>query len=675
MVRLRLKGMVLCTLSLVFACSAWAQLPDTLQVKSSYGGAWQKKPLQLMATLQGFVPMENPRANWTEEGSYTCLRSDSTGYYRVEKIDGRWWMIDPNGYATINRGMCCMPTSDIQHNYDMCYDLGFNGSGNFLSSESQTMKIYNTQNLRQWGYTRRVPFYAGYAKARHKYYPDTPEALRNNDTYIFALDPLFARYCDSIAALRIAPYAEERQMVGWFTDNEIAFQNNQLQLLVRDLPEGDTCRTLALEWAAAHGLTEHDCVKATTALTEDLKNQFVAYVAETYYKTVYEAIRTYDPNHLILGSRLHGRPRANLHLVAASHKYTDVTSVNFYDRYQPDDQIAKTEWTQDHPCIIGEFYIKDINRQSGTQSGAGWYVNSQQERGYWYQHVVLQLLKNKCFVGWHYFRYADDPDGSNKGITDANNTEYKEMTKWMKEINDQVYPLTEYFDSISRDTVGETFTQSIPAAADTYIEVGSADTHGGESTMLVHYTRAEANRKEAFVRFSLAPNLIMSDLRRAELELTVTAGEGIPLLMISAVEDNQWQENTLNGTLRTANDAWKSVYGRIASVYDSIRAVTYRFDVTPFVRAYKGSEISFKIHALVATADAVSIASKENTNTAMHPQLHLVLQGSNTATLIDPLVDTGYSKAVSITGQYVGENIDNLSSGIYIINHKKVLIP
>ena len=517
MVRLRLKGMVLCTLSLVFACSAWAQLPDTLQVKSSYGGAWQKKPLQLMATLQGFVPMENPRANWTEEGSYTCLRSDSTGYYRVEKIDGRWWMIDPNGYATINRGMCCMPTSDIQHNYDMCYDLGFNGSGNFLSSESQTMKIYNTQNLRQWGYTRRVPFYAGYAKARHKYYPDTPEALRNNDTYIFALDPLFARYCDSIAALRIAPYAEERQMVGWFTDNEIAFQNNQLQLLVRDLPEGDTCRTLALEWAAAHGLTEHDCVKATTALTEDLKNQFVAYVAETYYKTVYEAIRTYDPNHLILGSRLHGRPRANLHLVAASHKYTDVTSVNFYDRYQPDDQIAKTEWTQDHPCIIGEFYIKDINRQSGTQSGAGWYVNSQQERGYWYQHVVLQLLKNKCFVGWHYFRYADDPDGSNKGITDANNTEYKEMTKWMKEINDQVYPLTEYFDSISRDTVGETFTQSIPAAADTYIEVGSADTHGGESTMLVHYTRAEANRKEAFVRFSLAPNLIMSDLRRAEL--------------------------------------------------------------------------------------------------------------------------------------------------------------
>lgn len=675
MVRLRLKGMVLCTLSLVFACSAWAQLPDTLQVKSSYGGAWQKKPLQLMATLQGFVPMEHPRTNWTEEGSYTCLRSDSTGYYRVEKIDGRWWMIDPNGYATINRGMCCMPTSDIQHNYDMCYDLGFNGSGNFLSSESQTMKIYNTQNLRQWGYTRRVAFYAGYAKARHKYYPDTPEALRNNDTYIFALDPLFARYCDSIAALRIAPYAEERQMVGWFTDNEIAFQNNQLQLLVRDLPEGDTCRTLALEWAAEHGLTEHDCVKATTALTEDLKNQFVAYVAETYYKTVYEAIRTYDPNHLILGSRLHGRPRANLHLVAASHKYTDVTSVNFYDRYQPDDQITKTEWTQDHPCIIGEFYIKNINNQSGTQSGAGWYVNSQQERGYWYQHVVLQLLKNKCFVGWHYFRYADDPDGSNKGITDANNIEYKEMTRYMKQINDQVYALADFYDHIARDTVSKIFHATLSAEADTYIEIGSDAVHGAEPELQVQYTRTETTRKESFLRFAVPAHLSATPVRYAELELTVTAGEGQPMLLVSGVTDNTWQEATINGPLRTANEDWKSVNGRVASVYDDIERVTYRFDVTTFVRQAMGEQLTFKIHALTATEQAVVIASRENSDSMIIPQLHLIMEGEGPTALEDCTPQAANGRVYTVMGQYVGNDALYLPTGLYISNNKKMIRP
>ena len=670
-----LRGIVPFILSSVLVCSASAQLPSRLEVKSTYGGAWQSKEVQVMGTLPDFVPQEHPRDQWTEEGSYRLLRSDSTGFYRVEKIDGRWWLIDPNGYANINRAVCCMPTSDIQHNYDMCYDLGFNSSGNFLSSESQTQKVYNTQNLRQWGYTRRVPFYAGYVKVRHKYYPNTPAALKNNDDYIFALDPLFARYCDSIAAVRISPYAEDRQMVGWFTDNEIPFQNTQLQILIRDLPEGDTCRTLAIEWAQAHGLTIDDCVNATAALTTDLKNQFVAYIGEAYYKTVYEAIRKYDPNHLIMGSRLHGRPRTNLYLVSASHKYTDVTSVNFYDKYQPDDQITKSNWTQDHPCIVGEFYIKDITRQNSEQSGAGWYVHDQTSRGWWYQHVVLQFIKSKCFIGWQYFRYGDDPDGSNKGITDANNTEYKEMTKWMKEINDQVYPLTEYYDSISRDTVGETFTESIPAAADTYIEIGATDTHGSEPSMLVHYTRAEANRKEAFVRFALSPSLMSYGLQRAEVELTVTEGAGIPLLMISAVEDNQWQENTLNGTLRTANDAWKSVYGRVASVYDSIHALTYRFDVTPYMRTHSGNEVSFKIHALAATTNAITLASKENTNTAIHPQLHLLLQGSHTATPMIPVEDEAYTKVVSISGQYVGEDVSNLSRGIYIVNRKKVFVP
>ncbi len=193
--------------------------------------------------------------------------------------------------------------------------------------------------------------------------------------------------------------------------------------------------------------------------------------------------------------------------------------------------------------------------------------------------------------------------------------------------------------------------------------------------MLVQYTRAEANRKEAFVRFHLSPSLMAYGLQRAELELTVTAGTGIPLLMVSAVEDNQWQENTLNGTLRTANDAWKSVYGRIASVYDSIRAVTYRFDVTPYMRAHRQSEVSFKIHALTATTNAISVASKENTNATIHPQLHMEIKGSHSATEINPLVETGGGKVVSIAGQYVGEDSNNLPPGIYIINNKKVLVP
>lgn len=666
---------VVVTVCWALGCSAInGAVPTTLQVKSSYGGAWQTKTLHVMEHESGFTPVEHARDAWTEEGSYRRLRSDSTGFYRVEKIGDRWWLIDPNGYATINRAVCCMPTTDIQHNYDMCYAAGFNSSGNFLSSESQTMKVYNAQNLRQWGYTRRVPFYAGYAKVRHKYYPNTPDALKNNDTYIFALDPLFARYCDSIAALRIEPYKDERQMIGWFTDNEIPFQNTQLQLLVRDLPEGDTCRTLAIEWAANHGLSVEDCVNATSALTEDLKNQFVAYVGAAYYRTVYEAIRRYDPNHLIMGSRLHGRPRTNLHLVAASHQYTDVTSVNFYDRYQPIDQITLPQWTQDHPCIVGEFYIKDITRQSKEQSGAGWYVKDQVSRGYWYEHVVLQLIESKCYIGWQYFRYGDDPDGSNKGMTDVNNNEYTALTERMRIVNEQTYALADYYDGVSR---GSSMNReyNIPASADTYIEVGTNVNHGSEETMQVRYTRAENTRKEAFIRFEIPRAIVGDTLEHAELRLTVTAGSGKPLLMVSLQDDGSWQENSLTGTLRTGNEVWKSVYERVASVYDSIKAQTYVFDLTPVVKSMAGVDtLAVKVHALSVTNDAVVIATRENSDATVCPQL-IIRVKDNEGTGIDPVSEESNEAWYTVTGQKIDGEQNTLPSGVYVSKKQKIFVP
>lgn len=650
-------------------------LPTTLKVKSSYAGAWSEKPLQLLSTLADFTPKTNPRDQWTQSGSYRCLRTDSTGFYYVKKIDGRWWLIDPDGYANINRGVCSMPSTNIQNNYDLINRLGFNSSGNFLDSESQTEKVYNAQNYPKMGYVRRVPFYAGYCKMRHKYYPNTPNVARNNGDYIFALDPMFAHYCDSIAKARIAPYKDERNLVGYFTDNEINFQDVQLQYFVRDLPKGDPCRALALEWATQHGLTEDDCKNATAALTSDLKKQFVGYVGEAYYKAVYEAIKKYDPNHLVMGSRLHGRPRANMYLVKASHKYTDITSVNFYDNYQPNDQIAKSSWTLDHPCIVGEYYIKDINRQSSTQSGAGWYVNSQAERGYWYQHVMLQFIQNKCYVGMQYFRYGDDPDGSNKGLTSTSNSEYTEFTQWVKQLNDQIYALADFYDGVNRDTATQFSTQKFEATADTYIEVGTSDNHGTQSSLQIQYTRGESTRKEAFVRFDLPADIFKYDVRHAELSLTVLSGVNqTPYWLVSAVEDNSWSETTLTGVQRSAKAEWKSVYNRVAIEPGKIQNITYTFDISGYVRDHRSTTLGFKLHALTATDDAIEIASREHSNASLRPTLTITFYGNVPTSLIGEKEPTRTNNIYSIMGQNMGQDPHSLSRGIYIQNNKKIVI-
>ena len=167
--------------------------------------------------------------------------------------------------------------------------------------------------------------------------------------------------------------------------------------LVKDLPAGDPSREAALAWAAEKGLSESDCINYTAKVTEEIKKEFAAYLADHYFKTVSAAIRKYDQNHLILGSRLHGRPRAIEGVVAASHQYMDVTSVNFYDRWSPNEQIAASSWTADKPCLVGEFYIKDINAQSKSQSGAGWYVNRRQTGVNSIRTVVWSYYKIKLY--------------------------------------------------------------------------------------------------------------------------------------------------------------------------------------------------------------------------------------------------------------------------------------
>lgn len=49
-------------------------------------------------------------------------------------------------------------------------------------------------------------------------------------------------------------------------------------------------------------------------ITDEHREEFAGVVAERYYKVVSEAIRKYDPNHLYLGSRLHGKPKLSARL-------------------------------------------------------------------------------------------------------------------------------------------------------------------------------------------------------------------------------------------------------------------------------------------------------------------------------------------------------------------------
>jgi hypothetical protein len=584
--------------------------------------------------IPGYNQVEDGIDDFTRYGTYKHLKTDSTGFFYARKIDGRWWMVDPDGYAGINMAVTSFSSSNIQNDYDITRRNGYNGTGNFLASESQTKSGYNTQNYANFSFTRRLNFFLTYKNVRKNYY-ETPSGVQGSLDHILVFDPQFETFCDDRAKVNVTPFADERDLLGWFTDNEINFNQDQLRNLVKDLLPGDPSRDSALVFAASKGLTEADCINYTSKVTEAIKQEFATLLAERYFRIVTESIRKYDKNHMILGSRFHGRPRSIQGVVNASHKYVDVTSVNFYDRFTPSEQITKDTWTVDKPCIVGEFYIKDINQQNKSQSGAGWYVNSQAHRGFFYQNTCLELLQSKNYIGWHYFRYKDDDDGSNKGMVSNALVEYVDMTRYMEELNKQVYRLCDFYDGIDRRPKKNTKTETVLSVADTYLIPGTSNSQNfGQATELeVRYHTTEANRREAFIKFDLtALKSKLPNLKKAVLEITCTDTDQTErYIFASGISDTTWEESTLTGAVRQLNNDWRLGYNRLSFQKGLATTGQLVFDVTNWIADQPSQEMaSFKIFDINSTASPIKIASREYANQTAHPRLVLTFWDDST---------------------------------------------
>jgi hypothetical protein len=266
---------------------------------------------------------------------------------------------------------------------------------------------------------------------------------------IFVFDKQFESFCDEFAKL-ISVYKDDSNLVGYFSDNELPLGKANLEgylLLPDSLDQG---RRFAENWLKTKKINKSE-------ITDENRDEFAGVVADRYYQIVSKAIRKYDKNHLFLGSRLHGSPKFMQSIVSAAGKYCDIVSINYYGAWTPDADMMKNwgDWAQ-KPFIITEFYTKAMDSGLKNTTGAGFTVHTQQERGLAYQNFCLGLLQSPNCVGWHWFRYQDndptakgaDPSNldSNKGLLNTEYQWYMPMIKYMKQLNQNVYSLIEYFD-------------------------------------------------------------------------------------------------------------------------------------------------------------------------------------------------------------------------------------
>ena len=402
------------------------------------------------------------------------VSTNPAGFWRTGRYKGRWVMVDPDGHIALLHGINGViqdrgkvqntPRTNAlfdrtfkdvsawsQYAGDLLARYGFNFfSFNGNKDYDNTEEIYHLGSDPVLSEVIFVSFLHGFD--RH-----FDRAQANVCVNLF--DPDYLDYLDEKAERLTRPYVNRPHFIGYYTDNEIQFRwvkDNHPGVYLKDWLSFE-CRPdqpRALAYAKAYAQQflrgKYGVEPLPENITPAMEDAFLQDVCDYYYKTASEALRKHDPNHLVLGSRIHGRPQQLPQVVGACAKYCDVVSINLYHVWEPNDDyfIDKFKpWTAtcSKPFLISEFYTRDGTRSfagepyANAGEGGGWIVKGQKARGAYYQNFTRKLISYDDCVGWQWFQLTDDDykgyGWNNKGVIAPDYTPYGGCLKQMARLH------------------------------------------------------------------------------------------------------------------------------------------------------------------------------------------------------------------------------------------------
>lgn len=422
---------------------------------------WRVQPTRLLERLDGYTPSgESVKVN-RYGGRTDRPLEKATGFFRTQKIDGRWWLIDPEGCRFYNIAINTVrEPKEVDKNFGSSEKwaetttgqfrtAGFNGLGNGSSTRLQKVG----QPL-VWVLRHNFLF----AFAREKKLVEAASGTQgfpNRCMPVF--HPEFPAFCETYGK-ELAATAKDPTLLGIMTENEIQCPVDLLDRYLAGDPANPDLKPG--HDAAEAWLTARKGSADAKSLTRRDRYEFIAYAFGRYYSIVTPIVRKYDPNHLYLGSRINYSSGEfdNPWFWKMLAPYHDVVSVNYYGRWGPQaDEFNDWSGWADKPILITEWYAKamDVPGLANTH-GAGWLVRTQDDRAKYYQHFALGALETKNIVGWHFFKCLDDPPeskaldnmgGANKGMFDVYGKPHQPLFDRARAVNREAYPLIEFFDA------------------------------------------------------------------------------------------------------------------------------------------------------------------------------------------------------------------------------------
>ena len=424
--------------------------------------------------------------------AFTVLAAAQAGFVgTVRDADGRWWLVDGEGRKTLERGVgYATPRGWVNKTtgrrpYGETVNAKYESVDSWANSTVERMKKwgFNTFGsdsdpcLRHRGMKYTVLLRMGSLFAATNRVPDDWICPRTKDCCLAfpnVFSPKFSRWCRERAEKMCRPNAKDRDLVGYFIDNELAwwgqaYRDGKLVWLrdattlvdaVTELPPEHTARKALAKFLAERGLSAD--ISATN-MPPAVKEAFLALAADRYFATTAAAIRSVDPNHLVLGCRFAGLFGAHPIVWEAAGRHCDVVTVNMYPTIDLEgngpvtvnhpaerkyvDAVSALKLLQARagkPVMITEWSFPSFDSGLPCKKGAGQRVKTQGERALAVERFVRTFAALPFVVGYDWFMWTDCPnkgeagnDGEdcNYGLVNAADEPYREVVETFSRLN------------------------------------------------------------------------------------------------------------------------------------------------------------------------------------------------------------------------------------------------
>ena len=296
-------------------------------------------------------------------------------YFTVDQRAGHWWFITPEGAPFFSIGMNHIDSATLRYpEHPRLWSEQFGGS------QERWLKEAVAPDLRAWGFNTigwvQEVIIRDDAIHRHSrnftfeeyQWADLPycHLLPFTEThqwecetaYPDVFSPGFEEWCDAVAREHCAAMAHDPKLIGYF---------------YVDCPA----------WVHCPSWNRKGPWLDPGLLTTEAGRAELARTAERYYRLTHDAVRRYDPHHLILGDRYEAKARLPEEVLLAALPYVDVMSFQYFS--EPDEMVPNLQhWHEltGKPVLVAD--AAPPKRDPGN-----------------YGPMIRGLRELPCCVGWH----------------------------------------------------------------------------------------------------------------------------------------------------------------------------------------------------------------------------------------------------------------------------------